>query len=248
MMRNLFYVFILVSLSLNTMSQNYNNPIVDENLVFEEVAGQLSVEAEYFYKQSKSEKRQWYLTSKKEASDLGHDVDQQHCFGASNNAYLEILPDTRVTHEDVITDGDNFSGEPGKMAILHYKVNINLPGRYYVWVRAYSSGSEDNGLHVGVDGVWPNSGARMQWCEGKNTWHWESKQRTEDEHCGVPYLIYLDIDNAGEHEILFSMREDGFEFDKFILTNTKDYIPKGVGPEVKVKTGILPKPFPNVEN
>ena len=53
----------------------------------------------------------------------------------------------------------------------------------------------------------------MQWCDGKHSWFWDSKQRTEKAHCGVPKGIYLDIEKSGLHEIAFSMREDGFEFD-----------------------------------
>jgi hypothetical protein len=81
----------------------------------------------------------------------------------------------------------------------------------------------------------------MQWCDGKNSWRWESKQRTEADHCGVPRAIYLDIPNAGAHEIQFSIREDGFEFDKFILTRNGDFSrPLDAGPAPRVKTGLLP--------
>ncbi len=33
----------------------------------------------------------------------------------------------------------------------------------YVWARAYSSGAEDNSLHVGLDAAWPESGVRLHW-------------------------------------------------------------------------------------
>ncbi len=125
--------------------------------------------------------------------------------------------------------------------MLHYPVYFNTPGRYYVWVRAYSTGAEDNGLHVGIDGTWPDSGRRMQWSEGKNSWRWDCKQQTEAKHTGEPMKIWLDVDKAGVHEIMFSMREDGFEFDRFMLTTIKDYkLPEGVGPATKVKAGKLP--------
>jgi hypothetical protein len=75
----------------------------------------------------------------------------------------------------------------------------------------------------------------MQWCEGKNQWTWASKQRTDANHCGEPYHIFLDVDTKGEHTVQFSMREDGFEFDKFILTTDKDFIPE----ELKVDTVLL---------
>lgn len=233
---------------LSSFGQDHADPIVNENVVFEEKNGMVAVEAEYFYRQSMTDIRQWYRYSKDVWPKVGRDDDDPHCQGASNNCYIEILPDTRASHADKLITGENFSNEPGKLAVIHYKVHFNTPGRYYVWVRAYSTGSEDNGLHVGLDGEWPSSGQRLQWCEGKHSWRWESKQRTEEEHCGVPHLIYLDIKKKGLHEIAFSLREDGFEFDKFIMTTDQDYVPPAnEGPEVKVKKGTLPPAFPVVD-
>ena len=140
-----------------------------------------------------------------------------HFSSASGKAYLEILPDTRTNHDEELIHGVNFSNEPGKIAILNYVVFINTPGKYYVWVRAFSTGTEDNGIHVGLDGEWVSSGQRMQWCDGKDRWTWASKQRTADVHCGVEKLIFLEIKEMGIHTISFSMREDGFEFDKWIM-------------------------------
>jgi hypothetical protein len=112
-------------------------------------------------------------------------------------------------------------------------VYFHTPGRYYVWVRAYSTGSEDNGLHVGLNGTWPASGQRLQWCEGKNSWRWESKQRTQKQHCGEPHKIYLDIEEPGVHVVSFSMREDGFEFDKWFATTDRGMErPEDEGPMV----------------
>ncbi|WP_198931814.1 DUF5060 domain-containing protein [Labilibacter marinus] len=249
MKSTLFLHFLAaIMLLITTHSKAQTEPIVNEDVVFEEIDGLVAVEAEHFYKQSKSDIRQWYIYSKGVWPKVGRDDDDPHCKGASNNAYIEIIPDTRVTHGDKLIPNENFSGEPGKLALVHYKVNINNPGRYYVWVRAYSTGSEDNGIHVGLNGEWPESGQKMQWCTNKQSWHWESKQRTEKVHCGVDHLIYLDIKEKGEHEIVFSMREDGFEMDKFILTNDINYVPEaGVGPKVVAKSGTLPNAFPVVD-
>ena len=142
---------------------------------------------------------------------------------------------------------ENFSNEAGKMAIAHYKVKFNSPGRYFVWVRAFSTGGEDNGLHVGINGEWPEHGQRMQWCYGKNRWTWASRQRTKAIHCGVPHEIYLDIDKAGVHDIQFSMREDGFEFDKFLLSNDVHFIPVDKGSEILLAQGTLPLSFSEVK-
>lgn len=175
--------------------------------------GFLCLDAVNFYKQTKSEIRSWHLIQDEKGS------------------YIEILPDTRITHSDPIinySDAEpgateiNFSSEPGNMAIVHYKIKINNPGRYYVWLSTYSTGSEDNGVHVGYDGIWPKSGKQMQWCDGKNEWTWASRQRTDAVHCGESGLIYLDFEKAGNYDLQFSMREDGFSMKQIILSKEYD--------------------------
>ncbi len=192
-------------------------------VVFEEKNGLVVGEAENFAAQMKTDIRKWHVTTKPQTPNITADGDGSHADSASGGAYIEVLPDTRRTHGDKLISGQNFSNEAGKMAILLYPVQFRTTGRYYVWVRAYSTGSEDNGLHVGLNGAWPASGQRLQWCEGKNSWRWESKQRTNKQHCGEPYKIFLDIDEPGLHTIEFCMREDGFEFDKWIMTTDRDF-------------------------
>ena len=177
--------------------------------------GLLAVEAENFDRHKLAEVRKWVIVS-----------DGAHSKGAGGDAYVEVLPDTRTTHDDELVRGENFTNEPGVMAVLEYDVSITNPGRYFVWVRAYSTGTEDNGIHVGIDGSWPDSGQRMQWCEGKHDWTWASKQRTAEQHCGVPGLIWLDIDEPGRHTVMFSMREDGFEMDAWVLTSDPGHTPE----------------------
>ncbi|MEM9144491.1 MAG: hypothetical protein AAGA86_15995, partial [Bacteroidota bacterium] len=195
---------------------------VFENQGNEEKNGELLVEAEDFYRQSKTDIRKWYVISPGFQTDLKENDAHLHTKDAGKGTYIEILPDSRTNHDDPLRPGVNFSNAPGKLAVVHYKVKINNPGRYYIWVRAHSVNSEDNGVHVGLNGEWPASGQRMQWCEGKHSWYWDSRQRTDAVHCGEPGLIYLDIDTPGEHEVLFSMREDGFEMDQWMMTKNKD--------------------------
>ena len=217
------------------------------DVVFAERDGLVAVEAEHFWKQTSTDMRAFHLTTSTDTPTVSPDGDPSHVVGASGGAYLEILPDTRRTHGDKLIKGENFSPEPGKMAVLHYRVHFSTPGKYYVWVRAYSTGSEDNGLHVGIDGQWPASGQRLQWCQGKHSWRWDSKQRTEQEHCGEPYRIFLEVDQPGEHTIHFSMREDGFEFDKWLMTTEREFRrPLDGGPQPIAKAGELPKSFPLV--
>jgi len=59
-------------------------------------------------------------------------------------ALIQLAPeDTRKTHEDKLIQGENYSPVSGKMANVSCLVYFNNPGRYYVWVRAYSTGTED---------------------------------------------------------------------------------------------------------
>ncbi len=245
MRRLILSLALLPALDQRGLAADLTQPIARPSLVFEESGGIVAVEAEHFYKQTKTEKRSWHITSSRELPDVKPDGDPGHVGGASGGAYVECLPDTRRTHDDKLIPGDNFSNTPGALAVLHYKVNFQTPGRYYVWARAYSAGPEDNGLHVGLDGQWPESGRRLQWCEGKNGWRWESKQRTEAAHCGEPHKIHLDVATAGEHELMFSMREDGFEFDRFLLTTDRGFArPDDAGPVTRVKSGTPPVSFP----
>ncbi|MEM9849837.1 MAG: hypothetical protein AAF847_18245, partial [Bacteroidota bacterium] len=124
----------------------------------EEKNGFLAVEAEDYHSQTHSETRRWYRVDAESEPFDGLDHDEDHSATASGNAYLEILPDTRTTHADVLIPGQNFSGTPGKLGILNYQVKVNTPGRYYIWVRAFSTGTEDNGIHVGLNGEWVDSG------------------------------------------------------------------------------------------
>ncbi len=192
-------------------------------------------EAENYASQTLNESRQWLSFSETNSESLSHnfaDADLPHLDGASNGEYLEILPDTRTNHDEALIPGENFTDKPGEMAILSYPIYVTTPGRYYVWARAYSTGTEDNGMHIGLNGDWPESGQRLQFCKGKFAWTWSSQQRRPDNHCGDPTTLWIDIDKPGQHMLTVSMREDGTEIDKFILTQDKNYTPVGMGPSV----------------
>ncbi len=234
---------LTLSASLGVAQPDLARPIAAPDLVFEETDGLVVVEAEHFFRQEKHEVRAWYRTTAGEAAGLQPDADPNHAAGASGGAYLEILPDTRKNHDEKLVHGENFSNEPGAMAVLSYRVHFNTPGKYFVWARVFSTGTEDNGMHAGLDGAWPASGQRMQWT-AKRQWKWNSKQRTEKVHGGVRGLLFLEVDEPGEHVVQFSMREDGFEFDQWLMTTDPDFAePAGPMAVSEVKAGALPDPF-----
>ncbi len=206
-------IFVLLALSLSLPAAEEKDDVI-------------TVEAESYAEQTLFETRRWQITAASNEPTIEPDGDPTHLEGASGGAYIEVLPDTRRSHEDKLINGENFTHQGGAMAVLSYPVKVSTPGRYYVWVRAYSTNSEDNGLHFGLNGEWPESGARWQTVR-KDGWHWDCNQRTEEVHTGVPMQLWLDIETAGDHEILMSMREDGAEVDQIILARSPEYRPAG---------------------
>lgn len=205
---------------------------------FTEKDGILAFEAEHFHQQTATVPRQWYITSADSIPDVPRDVDPPHLDGASGGAYIEVLPDTRQNHDEPLIHGENFSDIPGAMAVLHYRVHFSQPGRYYVWIRAYSTNSEDDAVHVGLDGEWPESGKRWR-TTIDHQWGWQNKRRFPPgvaESTRPQLRSYLDVETAGDRVFQISMREDGAELDKIVLVLDENYEPTGLGPESKVKT------------
>jgi len=161
----------------------------------------------------------WVITSPSTPTEE-NDPDGNHSDQAGGSTYLELLPDVRVTHEDTFGPPLAYWGQGGQGPGADYPLNFPEPGRYYVHIRAYSTGTEDNGIHVGLNGNWPASGQRMQFCTAHLTsWQWGSNQRDSGGNgsCGIKKSIWVDVPSAGMHTFSISAREDGFEIDKIAL-------------------------------
>ena len=160
----------------------------------------------------------WILTEPTTPSQA-QDPDGNHSDTAVGNAYLELLPDIRVTHNDPFGPPTAIWGAAGTGPEMNFMVDFPEAGQYFVHVRALSTGSEDNGIHVGINDDWPVSGERMQWCTNGRGWQWSSRQRDSGGAgpCGASHTITIDVPSPGTHRVNFSAREDGFEFDRFIL-------------------------------
>ena len=200
-------------LSLLGLSLACSNVFAVEYLSTEDYTA-ISIEAETFV--SKDER--WVLTNAATGQlPAEEDPDPNHSDTASGGVYFELLPDTRVTHEDPVAGG--FWGPPGLGPQMSWDVVVPEPGRYYIHGRAYSTGTEDNGIHIGFDGTWPISGRILQFCTaGKRAWAWSSNKRDSGGgSCGIAFTSFLDFETAGPHTISVSAREDGFELDKFML-------------------------------
>lgn len=164
-----------------------------------------------------------------------NDPDGNHSDGAAGGAYIELLPDMRVTHEDTFGPPTAIWNERGTGPRAEYTMNFPEAGRYYVHIRAYSTGTEDNGIHVGLNDEFPLSGARMQFCTAGLGWQWSSKQRDSGGvgPCGTKKTIWITVEEPGDQTFMISAREDGFEADRIMLikdlsNNTRICSPSGV--------------------
>ena len=166
-----------------------------------------------------SKDERWVTTTPSTPTE-DNDPDGNHSDQAGGSTYLEVLPDMRVTHDDEFGPPTAFWGSGGQGPAIEYLVDFPEPGRYYVHARAYSTGTEDNGMHVGINGTWPASGQRMQFCIAQHrAWWWGSAQRDAGGNgsCGTEKTIWLDVPSAGVHTVNVSAREDGFELDRIAL-------------------------------
>ena len=185
------------------------------------------IEAEKFDNQSLDSKRKWHLVTSKKTPKVRKDHDPNHSKGASGNAYLEVLPDTHYNDKTKKIVGKNYSRIGGELGVVSYNVNFESTGKYYVWVRGYGASVHDNSIHVGIDGKWPKSSLGLYICENNlNKWAWSSSQFINEENCRSKKRIFFNIKKPGIHKVMFSMREDGFEFDKFAITKQENKKPK----------------------
>ncbi len=190
----------------------------------------ISIEAEEYI----SKDDRWVMTDASTPQlPAAEDPDGNHSASASGGVYFELLPDVRVTHADPMGPPTAYWGQAGTGPQMSWAINFPEAGRYYVHGRAFSTGTEDNGIHVGLDGNWPPSARMMQFCTaGSNAWKWSSAQREAGGvgSCGLQKTLYLDVAAPGPATLSVSAREDGFELDRIVLIkdlsgNTKTCTP-----------------------
>ncbi len=218
-------------------------PLVDGSVAFGEVNGLVAVEAEHFSRQSQNGVRAWYINSPRHRPHVQPDYDDASFLDAGGLAYVEALPDRFHTDLDPIIPGHSLGTVGGTVAVLHYPIHFSKPGTYYLWTRLRSNDEEDNTIQAGIDGTWPETAKILQSPVNKKEWIWKNDNRLSR----TPWKIgraMLEVPSAGVHDVQFCMREDGEEFDRFILTSDPNFtIAEGIGPAETLKQGQLPMPF-----
>jgi Gylcosyl hydrolase family 115 C-terminal domain len=234
-------IFLALSASTSTGVTAYPPPSTVPNAVFVEQDGIVAVEAEHFQRQSMNSVRAWYINDATRRPIVRPDHDAAPYEDASNSAYVEALPDLFHEETDPIIMKENL-GADGSTAILHYRIRFQTPGTYHVWTRLRSNDQEDNTIQVGINGTWPATAHILQSPVNHKKWIWKSDNRISRKPWEIGRAT-IEVPTAGLHDIQFTMREDGEEFDRFILALDPAYTPEpGLGPKTRLAKGRLPKP------
>jgi hypothetical protein len=119
---------------------------------------------------------------------------------------------------------------------LDFRVNFVTSGQHFVWVRGTAPvGATDDSVHVGLNGQEVPSADRISgWgTYGGSGYQWVNN--TMDPGVGA----VLGVPTPGVHTINVWMREDGFVFDKLVVTPDATYVPSAAGPP---ESALVPDP------
>jgi hypothetical protein len=121
------------------------------------------------------------------------------------------------------------AGYPTSAAELRYQVKFTTPGIYTVWIRTWAPNGRGNTVHAGRNGRGYESANRIA-SRTYGTWSWTRRRMDRS-------IALLRVPSAGVHTINIWAREDGFRFDRIMLTRNGN-IPYGVGPRQSQIIGI----------
>ncbi|MHC4620917.1 MAG: hypothetical protein ACYTEQ_24485 [Planctomycetota bacterium] len=114
---------------------------------------------------------------------------------------------------------------------LDFQVDFVKTGTHYVWIRGYGASGSDDSIHAGLDGAEISTCDRISTFSTSYTW---SKATMDG-----PDATF-DVASTGVHTVNAWMREDGFVFDKIVLTTNAGYTPTGDGPAESPRGGAQP--------
>ncbi|MBI4358501.1 MAG: hypothetical protein HY584_04305, partial [Candidatus Omnitrophica bacterium] len=183
---------------------------------FQESGGLLAMEGENYHTRIDRNGKTW---------DVWASVQ-----GFSGSGYPFTTPGCCVNQD---TDYMTMSPE------LQYKINIQNPGTYYVWLRGLAWDQWSDSFHVGLDGAGLTPSDRIK-LSNYGTFAW-----TKDTFDGVRATI--NIATAGEHILNLWMADDGTFLDKIILTQDPNFVPTSYGPPESGRAGSVTVNPPTVD-
>lgn len=159
------------------------------------------------------------------------DSDPGHASTASDGRYLELLPDERRAPGDPSSTADAWQ-TPGVGPRLEIDLDFPEAGRWEVYARAYSTGSEDDRVFVALDGDF-STAAILDLCDQRDVWVWSKCHGDNEPAVSVP--------SPGIHTVQLAGLDDGFELDRVMLARVDAVEPPvepPVEPEAPAEEGI----------
>src|SRR5688572_16092594 len=200
-----FVAPLLVSVSLAACTAEIGSDaneyaVHEESLQFAQVGSLVSMEAEDFTTSSlgtgMAANSRWTRTTS--------------IAGYSGGAALLATPNTGVNV------GDSSQGPR-----LNYTMTMTQTGTHYVWVRLRGTSTNDDAVHVGVNGTLISWGA-LGVADASGAWRWK-------QYAGSRRLAFA-VAAPGVVSLNVWMREDGVALDKILVTRDAAYVPSGTGP------------------
>lgn len=133
--------------------------------------------------------------------------------GWAGSGAVAVLPNTGATVN---------TGYATTAPQARYRIRFTTTGTYQVWVRGHAPGTDDNSIHMGLDGAAMTSADRLQ-LTTYGSWAWS--RGTMD---GANATIT--VSTPGVRTLEMWMREDGFVVDRIMLTRSTTTVPSGSGP------------------
>ncbi|HEY2415095.1 MAG TPA: RHS repeat-associated core domain-containing protein [Pirellulaceae bacterium] len=206
---------------------------------FTEVGGQVTVEAEHFTSRSSGQNKDWNVVP-------GEDPGVNPAVNFRGTGFLQVLPETNGFNGDPL-------GDTGPS--VDYKLHINTPGAYQLYVRMASFDAGSDSMYARIlelgDGpggsildyvqYTPYSGADFN----ANGWKGTAGYETTEGYPGEAPAIW-NISTPGDYTIRFSMREDGMMLDAFDFQLASLPAPTGAGPPETIPdvgSGVAQKTF-----
>lgn len=181
-------------------STNFPNGIVPEQVAaYQESGGIVSIEAEGYHEHVPRGSIRW------ESLDTGTPP------GYSGASWVRAMPNSGANITTNITT---------TASRLDYKVNFASGTTSYLYVRGYAETTNDNTLHVGLNG----NVLGTVTAGGTGAWVWAG-----------PVTV---SHTAGMHTVNLWMAKDGFRVDKVVLTTNVVVPPTGTGPAVSKQPTI----------
>jgi lysophospholipase L1-like esterase len=144
-------------------------------------------------------------------SRSGYSWVANYTSGYSGDSAMRTSPVSGKAHKD--------AGYSQTSPQLDYRVNFVQTGTHYVWVRGYADRSNNNSVHVGLDGTEISSSEDLGF-PTNSVWTW----------VGGAGVASFEVLSPGIHTVNVWMRETGFRIDKLVVTSDAGYQPTGFGP------------------